>query len=87
MKFTLGGLEEAFALKNELRAKLKLDQIKENPSNILAQMTPATPPPNPVDIVNELQFANPNASYKRKKVYTLPLTIFYVCTFILLTLC
>jgi hypothetical protein len=68
----LGGLDEAFRLKNELRTKFGLDAIIENPSLILAQMTPATPPPNPVDLVNELQFANPNSSYKRKKVLLLP---------------
>lgn len=65
---TLGGTEEAFKLKNELRSKLNLPIINENPMEILNTMAPATPPPNPIDIVNsELQFANPNSSYKRKK--------------------
>lgn len=66
----MGGLDEAFKLKNELRKQFNLPVITENPSIILNQMPPATPPPNPVDIVNELQFTNPNSSYKRKKVTT-----------------
>jgi hypothetical protein len=65
--FTLGGLEDAFNLKNEIRLKFNLPFITENPSVILNNMYPATPPPNPVEIVNDLQFANPNSSYKRKK--------------------
>lgn len=88
----MGGVEEAFRLKNEQRMLFKLDPIIENPSLIMSQMSPATPPPNPIgkvfnfcsnvfifvfiiffflylkDLVNDLQFANPNSSYKRKKV-------------------
>ena len=53
--------------------------ITENPSVILSQMYPASPPPNPVDIVNELQFANPNASYnKRKKVTSLLINLLFL---------
>ena len=66
--FSLGGIEESFKLKNEQRLKFKLVAISENPSVIINQMSPATPPPNPIDLVNDLQFANPNTSYKRKKV-------------------
>lgn len=65
--FTLGGIEEAFKLKNEQRLKFNLQPIVENPSVIINHMSPATPPPNPIDLVNDLQFANPNSSYKRKK--------------------
>lgn len=65
--FTLGGLDEVFKLKNEQRSKFSLPIIEENPSHVISQMSPATPPPNPIDQVNDLQFANPNASYKRKK--------------------
>jgi hypothetical protein len=84
IKFTLGGIEDAFRLKNELRLKFNLPRITENPSIILSQMHPATPPPNPIDIVNELQFANPNASYKRKKVNVLSFFVkfFSLYTFI-----
>jgi len=64
----LGGLEEAFKTKNEQRVKFKLPVIVENPSQVINQMSPATPPPNPIDLVNDLQLANPNSSYKRKKV-------------------
>ncbi|RNA35377.1 striatin-interacting 2 [Brachionus plicatilis] len=65
--FTLGGLDEAFRLKNEYRKLFNLAEIAENPKEIMSQMTPATPPPNPVDIANEIQLNNPNSSYKRKK--------------------
>ena len=44
----MGGIEDAFKLKNEQRLKFKLDQIVENPSLIIGQMAPATPPPNPI---------------------------------------
>lgn len=64
----MGDLDDVFQMKNELRSKFGLPLITENPSIIVAKMTPATPPPNPVDFVSELQFANPNSSYKRKKV-------------------
>ena len=63
---TLGNMDDAFNMKNELRRKFNLPDISENPSHILNQMSPATPPPNPVDLVNELQFSSAN-SYKRKK--------------------
>ncbi|CAF0731843.1 unnamed protein product [Brachionus calyciflorus] len=65
--FTLGGLDEAFCLKNNYRKLFNLPIINENPMIILSQMLPATPPPNPVDIANEFQFSNPNSLYKRKK--------------------
>lgn len=68
LKLTLGGMDDAFTLKNLYRIKYNLPEITENPSLILNKMTPATPPPNPIDIVNELQLSNPNSSYKRKKV-------------------
>ena len=69
-KFTLGGVEDAFRMKNELRAAFNLPLITENPSRVINQMSPSNPPPNPIEIVNELQFSNPNVSYnKRKKVH------------------
>lgn len=67
-KFTLGGLDEAFKLKNEQRLNFGLPVITENPAVIINQMSPATPPPNPIDLVNELQLVNSSSSYKRKKV-------------------
>lgn len=69
--FTLGGLDKAFKSKNEQRAKFDLPIIVENPAQVINQMSPATPPPNPIDLVNDLQLANPNSSYKRKKVSTI----------------
>ena len=68
MQLTLGGLEAAFKLKNEQRLSYGLPLIVENPAHIINQMSPATPPPNPVDLVNDLQFSNPTTAYKRKKV-------------------
>lgn len=65
--FTLGGLDEAFKTKNEQRIRFNLPIIEENPTYVINQMSPATPPPNPIDLVNDLQFSNPNSSYKRKK--------------------
>lgn len=65
--FTLGGLEEAFKLKNDQRLNFGLPLITENPAFIISQMTPASPPPNPIDLVNELQLVNSSSSYKRKK--------------------
>jgi hypothetical protein len=44
----LGGIEEAFKLKNEQRLKFNLQPIVENPSVIINHMSPATPPPNPI---------------------------------------
>lgn len=52
LKFTLGGIEEAFKLKNDQRLKFKLEPISENPSVIINQMSPATPPPNPIGKIN-----------------------------------
>jgi hypothetical protein len=68
-KLTLGTLDEAFDAKNELRRKFNLPLVDENPSIVLNKMPPATPPPNPLDLANELQFSSAS-SYKRKKVTT-----------------
>jgi hypothetical protein len=55
-------------MKNEFRKKYGLSIIDENPLAILNNLSPATPPPNPVDLANELQFSSAS-SYKRKKVF------------------
>jgi hypothetical protein len=55
-------------LKNEYRSKFNLPLIDENPGQVINNMTPATPPPNPIDLANDLAFSNSNSSYKRKKV-------------------
>lgn len=69
-KFTLGGLEDNFKQKNINRLKHGLNAIIENPSEILSKMAPATPPPNPVDVVNDIQngLAGMNGAKKSKKV-------------------
>lgn len=52
----MGGIEEAFKLKNDQRLKFKLEPISENPSVIINQMSPATPPPNPIGKINFIIF-------------------------------
>ncbi len=82
-KFTLGGLDEAFRLKNEQRVKFNLPIIEENPDQVINKMSPATPPPNPSDLTNDMQFSNPHSSYKRKKVSViLMLCLFFFCLFL-----
>jgi hypothetical protein len=63
----MGTLDDAFNMKNELRRRFNLPPIAENPSVVLSKMPPATPPPNPIDLANEIQFSSAS-SYKRKKV-------------------
>lgn len=65
--FTLGGLDEAFKSKNEQRVKFNLPIIDENPTQVINQMSPASPPPNPMDLVNDIQLSNPNSSYNKRK--------------------
>ena len=63
-------MEDNFKQKNINRQKLGLNAINENPSEILSKMAPATPPPNPVDVVSEIQngLAGVNGAKKSKKV-------------------
>jgi hypothetical protein len=68
----MGGIDDAFRLKNEQRLRFNLPPIVENPSVIISNMSPATPPPNPMDLVNDLQMmagagSAVSASSKRKK--------------------
>lgn len=66
-KFTLGGLDEAVRIKNLKREKNGLKMIAEKPLEILSKMAPATPPPNPVDLANEIQNAANNTNIKKNK--------------------
>ncbi len=68
IQLTLGGLNEALCLRNECRKQYNLPIIVENSLDILNKMPPATPPPNPIDLVNELQNPGMNGSKKSKKV-------------------
>lgn len=68
IQLTLGGLDEAFRLKNEYRKRYNIPLITENSLDIINRMPPATPPPNPIDIVNDLQQSAVNGTKKSKKV-------------------
>jgi hypothetical protein len=62
-------------MKNLKRDQLGLKVITENTLEILSKMTPATPPPNPVDLANEIQNAANNLSIKKNKKVRLKIDI------------
>lgn len=44
LKYTLGGLDDAFERKNRSRSEFGLELISENPAKVIARMAPISPP-------------------------------------------